>query len=359
METELLHKYLAGEYTAEEAIEIENWLESSPENQQIMKEIKQVWSIPPGRRVQVNSEEAWESFRNRVIVADKAFPNAMHQRKSAGRQYSYEMKKMQRRGRAGRLVAYGAVIAAVLLITFQFSIYISQSTSAVTSEYELSMQEITTEKGQRTTVRLSDGTRVHLNAESRLIVPESYTSGQRIVTLEGEAYFEVAYRSDSQFLVQARNSITKVLGTKFNVRAYPDEENVEVVVAEGKVSMSSDEHVYAPEVQLTQNQRGTLSRSGEVAANTVSDVEVYMGWTKGQLTFQDATVQQIKTRLERWFDIEVILKDDFTSQEKLLTGTFEGAPLSIVLSSISLSLDLHYKQDGNSVFFSKDQKVAP
>src|SRR5690625_6584345 len=248
-------------------------------------------------------------------------------------------------------MAYSAAIAAVLMITFLFS-YQSAQDSALPG-LELSMQEITTEKGQRTTVRLSDGTRVQLNGESKLMIPGSFTDGHRIVTLEGEAYFEVEPGMQNNFFVYANNSVTQVLGTKFNVRAYPDESNVEVVVAEGKVSMSSDENMHAPEVQLIQNQRGTLSTSGEVVASAISDVDLYLGWTKGKLTFHNTPVQEVKTSLERWYDNEVVLKGDFSSNEKLLTGSFENVPLSLVLGSISLSLDLQYQQDGNIIIFSK------
>jgi transmembrane sensor len=238
------------------------------------------------------------------------------------------------------------------LITFLFSNHISLMSGVY--EPELSMQEITTNKGQRTSVKLSDGTRVHLNAESKLIVPESYMNNNRIVTLEGEAYFEVEPHTNRTFFVHANHSVTQVLGTKFNVRAYPDEDNVEVVVAEGKVSLNSDENMLAPEVQLTRNQRGTFSRNGEVVASTITDAERYLDWTKGKLTFHDAPVGEVKSRLERWYDIEVILKDDFPVNERLLTGTFENVPLSVVLSSIALSLDLQYKQDGNTVILLKN-----
>src|SRR5690625_4336611 len=174
------------------------------------------------------------------------------------------------------------------MITFLFSYQSAQDSSF--PEFELSMQEISTEKGQRTTVRLSDGTRVQLNGESKLMIPENFMDDHRIVTLEGEAYFEVVPGMQNNFFVYANNSVTQVLGTKFNVRAYPDDDSVEVVVAEGRMSMNSDENMHAPEVQITQNQRGTLSRSGEVRASQIEDVDIYLGWNKGKLTFQNTSV---------------------------------------------------------------------
>jgi len=350
LKTELLHKYLSGECTTKEEKQVETWLHSSPENQKRMNEMKQIWDIPPGKRIHVDSYKAWDSLRERVLHSHNS-ASETEQLQHSKRKHKQFYKNMDRRRRRGaRLIAYSAAVAAVLMIAFLFS---HISLMSVAHEPELSMQEITTNKGQRTSVKLSDGTRVHLNAESKLIVPENYTNNNRIVTLEGEAFFEVETNTDRMFFVHANHSVTQVLGTKFNVRAYPDEESVEVVVAEGKVSLNSDENMLAPEVQLTRNQRGTFSRNGEIVASTITDTERYLDWTKGKLTFRDTPVGEVKSRLERWYDIEVILEGDFSVGEQLLTGTFEDVPLSVVLSSIALSLDLHYKQDGNTVIFLK------
>lgn len=351
MKTELLHKYLSGECTDEEKAEVDRWLQESPRNQEKMNDMKQIWDIPPGKRIAVDPEDAWELFRNRVLEPRKKPHAKAGQPSGSGKVYPAYQHRNRRQERPLRMMAYFVAIAAVLLVTFLFT-YQSAQDSAL-PEYELSMQEITTEKGQRTTVRLSDGTRVQLNGDSKLMIPENFKDNHRIVTLEGEAYFEVVPGQSNNFFVYANNSVTRVLGTKFNVRAYPDDDSVEVVVAEGRVSMSSDENMHAPEVQLTQNQRGTLSRSGEVMAAPIDDTDLYLGWTKGKLTFHNTPVQEVKTRLERWFDIDVVLVGDFSSNEKLLTGTFENVPLSLVLGSISLSLDLQYQHDGNIVIFTR------
>lgn len=325
--------------------EVERWLQDSPQNQEKLNNMKQIWNVSPGKRIHVDPEDAWELFRTRVLDTPQRNANKVVSKRNRGSAYqSYEGR---RRNKAVRILAYSTAVAAVLMIAFLFSYPTVQE--PVPATFELSMQEITTEKGQRTTVRLSDGTRVQLNGDSKLMIPGNFTENNRIVTLEGEAFFEVIHRSDSQFFVQANNSITEVLGTKFNVRAYPDEDSVEVVVAEGRVSMSASDELHAPEVQLTQNQRGTLSKSGEVVASAISDLELYVGWTMGKLTFKDAPIEEVKVKLERWFDIEVILGEGFSTEDKLLTGTFEDAPLAVVLASISLSLDINYQKGEEKV----------
>lgn len=351
LKTKSLHKYLSGECTEEEKAEVERWLQKSPRNQEKMNDMKQIWDIPPGKRITVDPEDAWELFRSRVLETPKRSDINTGRFSGKGKKNPVYQLRNRQKGNNIRLMTYLAAIAAVFLVAFLFVYQSSQN--SVPSEFEFSMQEITTEKGQRTNVRLSDGTRVQLNGDSKLMIPENFKDNHRIVTLEGEAYFEVVPGQSGNFHVYANNSVTRVLGTKFNVRAYPDDDSVEVVVAEGRVSMSTDENMHAPEVQLTQNQRGTLSRSGEVMAAPIEDASLYLGWTSGKLIFHNAPVQEVKRRLERWFDIEVVLVGDFSSNEKLLTGTFENVPLSLVLGSISLSLDLQFQQEGNHVVFTK------
>lgn len=351
MKTELLHKYLAGECSPREKQEVENWLESSPQNRKKMDEIQRIWCVSPGKRIDVDSKEAWASFHERFLHTQETDPEREPVSKFAEKKNKLYKRPLRQRWMSPRSVMVYGVVAAILMIAFLFS-----NQNWLISKLpgpELSMQEIKTERGQQTSVKLSDGSLVQLNAGSKLLIPENYMVNNRTVHLEGEAYFEIVHNPDKEFLVYANNSITQVLGTKFNVRAYPDEDKVEVVVAEGKVSIYPDENILAPEVQLTQNQRGTFSRNGEIEASTIPDLGLYVDWTKGKLTFNDAPLGEIKNRLERWYDIEVFLKDDFSANDKLLTGSFENVPLSVVLNSIALSLDIHYKQDGNTVIFLK------
>src|SRR5690625_2417497 len=154
-----------------------------------MNDMKQIWDIPPGKRITVDPEDVWELFRNRVLEKPKR--SNVDTGRSSGRKgvhLAYQNKDRQQ-GNTVRLMAYFVAIAAVLLVAFLFTYNSAQD--SVVPEFELSMQEISTEKGQRTTVRLSDGTRVQLNGDSKLMIPENFKESHRIVTLEGEAYFEV------------------------------------------------------------------------------------------------------------------------------------------------------------------------
>lgn len=351
MNKEILHKYISGHCTSEEEELVEKWLNESPENSKIMEQMKLIWGVSPGKRIEVDSHAAWKSFKSNSIDKESQFRQPEHDSTSKRKKTSLSTRNYtKRRGWfSNRVMALTAAIAAVFLVTILF--YSNNRIATETTQLELVNQEIITEKGQRTNVRLSDGTRIYVNAESKLTVPQNYMEEQRIVYLEGEAFFEVVPNSDKPFIVQAGHSVTRVLGTKFNVTAYPEEQKVQVVVAEGKVALSSDDQTQVPEVQLTRNQMGTISSNGEMTASKTSDVSIYTDWYKGRLTFHDTPLDEVEKRLERWYNVDIKLDEGISIQNQLLHGTFEDASLTSVLNSITLSLDIQYQRNNKEIHF--------
>lgn len=349
MNNDLLLKYVSGRCTSREEERVKHWLNESSQNRKTMQEFKQILEVPPGKRIEVDTYKAWDIFSENHFSYQDTKINRISNGSSPNKRSGLRGLRHQRLQRT-RVAVYTTVTAAVVLLAFLFYYVVGSTTQDVPPE--LVNQEITTEKGERTTVRLSDGTRIYLNAESRLTVSADYNRDKnRTVYLEGEAFFEVAPDKQRLFEVKTSNSITRVLGTKFNVNAYSEEEEVQVVVAEGKVAFGSAEKGGSPEVQLTRNQKGTVFTGGEIMASKVSDLDVYLDWSRGRLTFQDASVKEMSKRLERWFDIEVPIAEDVSSETRLLTGSFKDVPLSNVLHSIALSLDMDYRREGRTVIF--------
>lgn len=348
MDKEVLHKYVVGRCTIKEEEMVEQWIKESPDNKKMMEEFRHILEVSPGKRIEVNTYKAWNAFSEQYFPYE-ASPKvnqlgARSQNKSAFQGSRYQ------RTRNPRVLVYGLVAAAVIMLTLLF--YYGSGFYTTDVQPKLVNQEITTEKGQRTTIRLSDGTRIHLNAESRLIVDGDFNSAKkRIVHLEGEALFEVASDKQRPFEVQTDRSVTRVLGTKFNVTAYPEEEEVQVVVSEGKVMLGSSGTAQSPEVKLIRKQKGMVDSRGEVIASKISDLDIYLDWSRGRLTFRDASVQEMARRLERWFNIKVIIDEGVSTQNRSLTGSFKDVPLSSVLHSIALSLDMDYRQEGRTIIF--------
>lgn len=202
--------------------------------------------------------------------------------------------------------------------------------------------KITVPRGGEYTITLSDGTRVWLNADSKLEYPVSF-SNIRNVKLEGEAYFEVAHNKQKPFVVNSRNIKVQVLGTKFNVNSY-DPAHVFVTLAEGKVSVSSpyESKILFPGDQAEMSTNKALSDVKKV------NVNIYTSWVTGTFEFNDTPMEDIVTQLSLWYNVKM----KFASPE-LKQITFTGA----ILKSKSLGYALELIQRVSNINFEKKENV--
>jgi transmembrane sensor len=163
----------------------------------------------------------------------------------------------------------------------------------------ISFNTLTTPKGGQFQVRLSDGTRVWMNAASSLRYPTAFSGHERKVEVTGEVYFEVAKDAAKPFQVQAGNMKVEVLGTHFNINAY---DGLSTTLLEGTVKVSSlpqGDHVI-----LQPGQQAKLSDNIKVISNP--DVDRIMAWKNGLFNFEGASFKEVMQELERWYDIEVV-----------------------------------------------------
>ncbi len=202
--------------------------------------------------------------------------------------------------------------------------------------------KITVPRGGEYTITLSDGTRVWLNADSKLEYPVSFSS-IRNVKLEGEAYFEVAHNKQKPFVVYSRNIKVQVLGTKFNVNSY-DPDHVFVTLAEGKVSVTSpyESKTLFPGDQVEMSTNQALSDVKKV------NVNIYTSWVTGTFEFNDTPMEDIVTQLSLWYNVKM----KFASPE-LKQITFTGA----ILKSKSLGYALELIQRVSNINFEKKENV--
>ena len=149
---------------------------------------------------------------------------------------------------------------------------------------------------------LADGTRVMLNAETRLRFPEAFGDGERRVFLEGEAYFEVAKERERPFWVDFREGTVRVLGTQFNVKAYGGEEAVATLV-HGKVEVARGQEA----VVLQPGEQCRIA-AGEAHALIVgkADLMSTLAWKNGEFVFKDASLEQVIDELARWYNVEMM-----------------------------------------------------
>ena len=207
------------------------------------------------------------------------------------------IRRSERRS-IGTICKWACAIALVLL-NVGYLAY--QSFDFSKPEYK----EICALRGERLVVLLEDGTRVWLNADSKLVYPEKFARNKREVTLVGEAYFRVAKDKARPFIIHTRSMTTEVLGTEFNLRAYPDAET-HVTLVEGSVK-----------IQMPDIRHEVILRPGENVAYADSTYEVtrvntrYCAmWKDGGLYFDNVPLKDILHDLGRHYNLTIRIDDD-------------------------------------------------
>lgn len=204
-------------------------------------------------------------------------------------------------------------------------------------EREIKYNKVEIPRGGEYQIVLGDGTRVYLNAQTELRFPESFASSeQRLVYLSGEAYFEVTKNPSKPFIVQCKDYAVKVLGTSFNVNSYEGDKTSKTTLATGKVEIDMD----GKQTILNPGQQAII-KNGEVNVKEV-DVEVYTTWMFDNFRFQSESIQEIMTKLSRWYVIDV-----FYMNESVRNYHFTGylpryAKIADVLELLSLTTNIKF-----------------
>lgn len=340
----LLHKYLTGECSPNEKQKVEHWINSDERNQSFFDSIVRIWSVEPDDHIKVDAERVWNTFKKKLLEVEGSKSQNVK-----GRINTLQSRALRRKGYsrsiAISIAAAAIAVAAVLTYVFLPNLFFINGQQEKTQ-----VQEISTAMGQRTSFRMADGSQVYLNADSRVVIPPSFGDTVRSIQLEGEAYFDVNHDSGSSFIVQSGRSRTKVLGTKFGVKAYPGEGKVRVVVEEGKVEMSSsDKATEANTRELTNNQMGLLDSNGTIAVKTIEELASYLAWKEGRLVFESTPFGEAVPLLERWYNIEIEAARSLTSQQ--VTASFDDEPMLEVLNILALSLDADFQREGRNITF--------
>lgn len=162
------------------------------------------------------------------------------------------------------------------------------------------MMTLSTPKGGQYQIVLADGTKVWLNADSKLVYPKIFTESQRVVELVGEAYFEVATNKQKPFIVHTENESVEVLGTHFNIKSYPDEKESKVSLLEGKVKVSIPNTV---EKVLSPGQQSVVIGKGMRIQDV--DLDEIMAWKNGEFMFNNESLVSALRQVSRWYDIDI------------------------------------------------------
>lgn len=231
-------------------------------------------------------------------------------------------------------------VAAILLLLILFAgiwVYLNPRPAPVELTEQTVYSSIHAPMGSRVSFNLPDGSTGFLNSGSALTYATPFT-GNRKIELQGEAWFDVMHNEQSPFEVNAGVSSVRVLGTNFNLRAYPEEKFVEVVLAEGSVEFLAKPN--AQPIEIAPSERMVYTDKG-IHVKTV-DPGKYKGWTEGKLIFRGDKMDDVARRLEHWFNIEVVVEgkmmDDYSFR-----ATFEDDTLHEVLRLLSRTSPMGYR----------------
>lgn len=319
IEWELLDRYLAGEASAEESARVERWIASSPERAAMLR------VLGPGRpRAAERTDQAWASLAERIAGAGELAPRTAHPARH-GRRYWL---------RAASVAAMLAVGGGIWHLAGR--------------EREEPMVAVATAPGAMRSLTLEDGTRVTLGADSRLERPRRSRRDGREVVLRGEAFFEVVHDAARPFTVRSGGAVTRVLGTRFGVRAYPGEP-VRVVVESGKVRLRPARAESDTGVVLVRSQMGIAAPGERVSRREGIDPARYTAWLRGGLELDRVPLAEAARELERRYGITVRVPDPALARRRV-TLSIDRPSLEPVLNTLSVSHGTRWTRVADTVF---------
>jgi transmembrane sensor len=254
-----------------------------------------------------------------------------------------------------RIAASFAVFCILLTGVFFIANVLKQRSLSI------AWNEKKTAMGEKSIITLLDGTKITLNADSKLRYPVRFGDDIREVSLEGEAYFEVKQDASKPFIVHAGNVSTTDLGTKFDVSAFPHEETITVSLEEGNVEVSANiSGTKKDDVILTPAQQWIYNKEKETSTIELFDSQKAVGWKDNILVFDNEPFSKILVTLERYFGVKFEIADQSLAH-RTIKANFKNESFWTVVKVIEKATGLTYKtsKENNElkkiIFFEKDK----
>jgi ferric-dicitrate binding protein FerR (iron transport regulator) len=314
----LITRYLTGETSLDEIVELQKWLCSSQDNLLYFQQLKNIWD---------NSEH---ETAEKMIDVDKAF-NMINRRvtfKSPTTNFWYYWKR----------------IAAVLIIPLILGnlFYFSLHPKIYSTHQEPVYNELFAAFGTRSALKLSDGTSVWLNSGSSIKYPDRFVGNSRIVILNGEAYFEVESNPQKPFIVETSSLNVKATGTKFNVSGYASDDEAEVTLVSGKVEVSlSGDNKNIKSTKLDPNQHFSFNKTTGTSSVINEDTYKYISWKDGKLIFHNEPLSRVLERISQIFNIDIEIKGEEIKNYSY-RATFQDESLAEILKLLKISSPIDY-----------------
>ncbi|MVZ65338.1 DUF4974 domain-containing protein [Sphingobacterium sp. DK4209] len=217
----------------------------------------------------------------------------------------------------------------------------------IESGAENALNTLFTKRGETYRVKLPDGSIVWLNAESKIQYNANFgMDNTRRISLEGEAYFEVAKDANRPFYVQLQNQEIKVLGTRFNVNSYTKESPIKTSLVEGKIRLNTA----SKSVEMTSGQQAILDQSGHLNIKQLgTDIDASIAWTRNKFVFDNEDIENVMRIVARWYDVEVVYEGKITN-EKFSGALSRFSNIEDVLALFEATKMVKFQVVGRKIF---------
>lgn len=358
----LLSKKLANEATLSELKELEEFILQNPDWQYAIQNIEDLW-----RHKQEKDD----------MQVQDAYLLHLQRMKEMGISFGDEPVEIPFIGTSRRKIKWYWAAAAVIALAGVF-LFSRMAGSKNNGEKFLAREvnEITTRQGSKSKVELPDGSIVWLNAGSKLTYNKDYGQSVREVTLSGEGYFDVMKMKEKPFIIHTSTINIKVLGTVFNVKAYPEDKRTETSLIRGRIEVTiknrpNDKIILSPSEKLVvendeiiESGKSVSKENSEAlpistlmsvnkliydpADSTVAETE----WIKNRLIFRNESFGEVIVQMERWYGVDIEITDDGLGEVRL-NGTFDDETISQALDALKESISFHYEQKGNKIIINR------
>ncbi|WP_108866921.1 FecR family protein [Aquimarina aquimarini] len=209
--------------------------------------------------------------------------------------------------------------------------------------------EVVIPKGKLFQLVLSDSTKVWLNAGSSLRFPQNFVASEenRVVYLEGEAFFDVTKNKRKPFIVKTKEVDVQVLGTRFNVSSYVEDKEVKTTLVEGGVLVKDQKNTISG-VQLEPNDQAVFNKNVKILSKKKVNTSLYTSWMDKKILLQNESFSDVLTRIERAYDVTIICHNDRLNNTRF-TGEFDVENIEEILKIFSETLKFTYEINKNTI----------
>jgi len=326
--TELLGKQLAGEISPDESIELKSMLAGSAS---LKKEYERLQTYFDAETVEdENIDQVFGRIKARINV-----PGEPGLKVNKNKSYGIWLK-----------------IAAVVTVVIALALLYNRKAIFFNKTDELVLTQVLTKATEVKTIVLADGSTVKMNSSSRLKYPDHFTADTRTVYLAGEAFFDVKKDPQHPFIVQTEQLAVRVLGTAFDVKAYPNDNFTETTLIRGKVSISIKNN-HAQTFVLKPNDKfilhGGKASMSELSHFNGTDRIVETAWTNHELIYKNNSFEEVAKLFERWYDVKIAFKEPELKAVRF-TGHVDKETLSEALDVLNLIENFNYVINGKNVY---------